>query len=244
MKKVFLLLLATSMFAGLNAQNVQETSAQYQDFTIPAFSITLQQNEDLVNDAIQQRLKEAGLKTGKSSGHITVENQTFTEIYAQPIDFYVKVEEQGKKKDRVTVVTFFAKSPNLTISQIELNNNVRRFAENFPAYVQRFEASKKVSSENKNLEKAQKAQAKAASNLASIEKDITSDQEKIVKKENEIAKLQQKIEGLRNEIEKLNSNIEKNNKKKEDAQEKLKQADNEVKAVEIELNKYRQQAGE
>ena len=236
--------MAVAMFTGLKAQSVQETNAQYEDFTIPAFSLTLAQDKDLVTDAVLQRLKEAGLKTGKSSGYITAENQTFTEIYAQPIDFYAKVEEQGKKKDRVTVVTFFAKSPNLTISQNELNVNVRRFAENFPKYLDRFEANIKVSAESKNLDKAKKAQSKAASALASVEKDIASNQEKIVKKQNEITKLEQKIEELRKDIEKLTSNSEKNNKKKEEAQENLDRANKEVQAIEGELSRYRQQAGE
>lgn len=249
MKKIFMFVMAAAMFAGLSAQNVQETNAQYEDFTIPAFTVTLSQEKDIVTDALQQRLKEAGLKTSKNSGHITAENQTFTEIYAQPIDFYAKVEEQGRKSDRVTIVTFFAKSPNLTISQNELNVNVRRFAETFPSYVERFEASKKAGAESKNLDKAKKAQSKAASALASLEKDIASDQSKITKKQNEIAKkeaeiakLQQKIEDLRKDIEKLNSNIEKNNNKKDEAQEKLERANQEVQAIEGELNRYRQQA--
>lgn len=251
MKKTFLFLIAAAMFSGLNAQNVQETNAQFGDYTIPAFSVTLKQDKDIVTEAVQQRLKDAGLKVGKTSGHIAAENQTFTEIYAQPIDFYAKVDEQGKKKDRVTVVTFFAKSPNLTISQNELNVNVRRLAENFPTYVERFEASQKADAESKNLKKAQKAQSKAASAVESLDKDIAKDQEKIAKKEAEIAKkeaeiqkIQGKIEDIRKDIEKLKSNIEKNTKKKGEAQDKLERTNQDVQNVESDLNKYRQQAGE
>lgn len=251
MKKLFMFVMAAAMFAGLNAQNVQETNAQFGDFTIPAYTVTLKQDKDIVTEAVQQRLKDAGLKVGKTSGHIAAENQTFTEIYSQPIDFYAKVDEQGKRKDRVTVVTFFAKSPNLTISQNELNVNVRRFAENFPSYMDRFEANQKVNAESKNLQKAQKAQSKAAAAVASIEKDINSDQEKIAKKEAEITKkeaeiqkIQGKIEDIRKDIEKLKSNIEKNKKKKSEAEGKLQQTNQDVQNVENDLNKYRQQAGE
>ncbi|MBQ6955259.1 MAG: hypothetical protein IJP80_01420 [Bacteroidales bacterium] len=243
MKKTFILTLAAAMFATLHAQSVKETTAQYKDYTIPAYTVTVKQEKDLVSDAVQQRLKDAGLKTSKSSGHITAENQTFTEIYSQPIDFYAKVDEEGRRSNRVTVVTFFAKSPNLSISQNELNLNVRRFAESFPTYANRYEAQQKVNAEAKNLEKAQKTQSKAASSLASIEKDIASDQEKITKKEAEIAKLQQKIESLQNDITKLNANIEKNNQKKTEAETKLNQANQDVQNVESELNRHRQQVG-
>ena len=178
-----MLALAFVMMAGLKAQTVQETTIQYGDFTVPAFTLTVTQEQDIVVEALNQRLKESSVKSTKTSGYIAVLNQTFDAIYAQPVDFYAKVEEQGKKKDRVTVVTFFAKSPNLTISQNELNNNVRTFAEAFPRYVTKFEAQMKVGAEQKNLEKAQKNQAKAAAAVEKIGKSIASDMEKIEKKE-------------------------------------------------------------
>lgn len=241
MKKLMLFAAAVLMYAGLRAQ-VEETTVQYGDFTVPAYAVTLQQDEDLVSNAVIQRLKDAAVKTTKTSGYIAVLNQTFAEIYAQPVDFYAKVEEQGKKKDRVTVVTFFAKSPNLTISQNELNVNVRRFAENFQSYIGKYEAQQKLGAEEKNLKKAQKNQEKAVAAAAALDKDIASDQKKIEKKQAEIAKLQSKIEDLNKDIEKLNANIEKNKGKQSGAQEKVDEANKAVQESENDVNRYRQQA--
>jgi hypothetical protein len=244
MKRIALFAVAVLMLTGLKAQNVQEITTQYGDFTVPAYTLTLKQDKDMVANAVTQRLKDAGVKTSKTGGYIAVLNQTFADIYSQPIDFYAKVEEQGKKKDRETVVTFFAKSPNLTISQNELNVNVRRFAENFSAYVNRYEASQNMGVEQKKLEKAQKNQAKAVAAAAAIDKDIAKDQEKIAKKQAEIAKYQEKIEKLNQDIEKLNSNIEKNKGKKGDADEKVNKANEAVQQSEGDVNRYRQQIGE
>lgn len=232
------------MFVGVRAQNVQETTIQYGDFTVPAVTVTLTQDKMIVNDALIQRLKEAGVKHTKTNGYIAVLNQTFAEIYAQPVDFYAKVDEQGKKKDRVTVVTFFAKSPNLTISQNELTNNVRTFAENFPRYAQRYEAQMKAGEEAKNLKKAQKEHEKAVAASTALDKSIASDQDKIAKKQSEIAKYQEKIEKLNKEIEKLQSNIEKNQGKKADAEEKVSKTSDAVKSSEDKVNDYQQQVGE
>ena len=243
MKKVSMLVLALTMMAGLKAQTVQETTIQYGDFTVPAFTVNLPQDKITVIDAINQRLKESSVKSTKTNGYIAVLNQTFDAIYSQPVDFYAKVEEQGKKKDRVTVVTVFAKSPNLTISQNELNNNVRTFAENLPRYVNKFEAWQKMGFETKNLEKAQKDQTKAAAAVSKIEKDIASDQEKIERKKAEIAKYQQKIENCNKDIEKLNSNIEKNKGKMSEAQGKANAADEAVRSSEDKVNSYQQQVG-
>ena len=242
MKKITLLVLAIAMFAGMKAQGVQEITTQFGEFTVTAYTVTLKQDKDIVNNAVQQRLKDSELKTGKENGYIAVLNQTFTEIYAQPIDFYAKVDEQGKKKNRVTVVTFFAKSPNLTISQNELNLNVQRFAESFSRYVDNYEAKQNLAAEEKNLSKAQKEQSKAAAAVESIDKSIASDNEKIAKKQAEIEKLQKKIESLKNDIEKLNSSIEKKQDKKSDAQENLKKANDAVQSTENDVERYRQQA--
>lgn len=244
MKRLSLFVLALIMMAGLKAQSVQETTIQYGDFTVPAFTVTLQQDKVTVADALTQRFKDSSVKATKTNGYMAVLNQTFDAIYAQPVDFYAKVEEQGKKKDRVTVVTLFAKSPNLTISQNELNNNVRTFAENLPRYVSKFEAQQNMSAEQKNLQKAQKDQAKAAAAVAKIEKSIASDQEKIAKKEAEIAKYQSKIEACKKDIEKLNANIDKNKGKMGDAQEKVNAADETVRSTEDKVNSYQQQVGE
>lgn len=238
-----MLALAFVMMAGLKAQTVQETTIQYGDFTVPAFTLTVTQEQDIVVEALNQRLKESSVKSTKTSGYIAVLNQTFDAIYAQPVDFYAKVEEQGKKKDRVTVVTFFAKSPNLTISQNELNNNVRTFAENFQRYVTKFEAQMKVGAEQKNLEKAQKNQAKAAAAVEKIGKSIASDMEKIEKKKADIAKYQQKIDDCNKEIEKLQANIEKSKSKMDSAQQKANEADEAVKSSESDLNRYQQEVG-
>lgn len=241
MKRITIFAIAILALSGLRAQ-VTETTVQYGDFTVPAFVISLQQDKDIVSEALNQRLKEGAVKTSKTGGYIAVLNQTFAEIYAQPVDFYAKVEEQGKKKDRETIVTFFAKSPNLTISQNELNVNVRRFAENFPTYVGKYEAQQKLGAEEKNLKKAQKNQEKAVAAAAALEKDIASDQKKIEKKQAEIAKLQSKIEDLNKDIEKINSNIEKNKGKQAGAQEKVNEANKAVQDSENDVNRYRQQA--
>ncbi|MCR5193714.1 MAG: hypothetical protein K6D59_10455 [Bacteroidales bacterium] len=244
MKKISLLVLLMAMMAGIKAQSIQEVTVQFGDYTVPAYTVSINQSKDVTTEALNQRLKESGLKTGKENGYVAVQNQTFTDIYSQPVDFYAKVDEQGKKKNRVTVVTFFAKSPNLTISQNELNINVRRFAEGFPYYVDKFEAQKKIGASEAELKKAQKTQSKAVAAAASIEKDIASDREKIAKKEAEIEKYNKKIESLRADIEKINASIEKKTGKKAEADEKVNKANEAVQSSESDVNRYRQQVGD
>ena len=243
MKKLLLSTLSLLVaIVGLQAQAIREVNAQYGEYTVPAYCVSVPQSEDIVADALNQRLKEAGLKTSKSKGYIAAENQNFEAICMQPIDFYAKVETEGKKNNKTTVITFFAKSPNLTISQSELNTNVMNFAQSFPVYIAKFEAQQKASAEAKNLKDAQKEQDKAASALAGIEKSISKDQERIQSLEQDIAKYQAKIQECQKEIEKIKANIEKNTDKKGKAEERVNDAQNKVNSSQSELDRYRQQA--
>lgn len=241
MKKIFLSLIALLSFSLAVAQTAQETTIGYEGLTIPAYTITMSQEKSMVQDAVMQRLKEAGVKTDKMNGYIVVKNQTFTDIHSQPVDFFIKVSEQGRRSNKTTEVVCFAKSPNLTISQADLNLNVKHFVETFYNYVQRYDAQKKMNAEEKNLQKAQKNQEKAVAAVASIDKDIASQQEKIAKKEAEIEKLQLKIEALRNEIAEIQGKIEKSQDKKSQAEEKVNRANEAVQSSESEVERYRQQ---
>lgn len=241
-RTLFIAIALLATISSVKAQAIREVNAQYGEFTVPAFCVNLPQNEDIVTDALNQRLKEAGLKTSKSKGYIASENQNFEAISMEAIDFYAKVETEGKKSNKVTVVTFFAKSPNLTISQSELNLNVRRFAESFPLYVQKFEAQQNASAEAKNLKQAQKEQSKATSALNSLDKSINKDQEKIESLKQDIVKYQAKIEECQKEIEKLNAKIEKNTDKRGKAEERVNSAQDKVNSSQSDLDRYRQQA--
>ena len=241
MKKSISFLVAVMLFAWCSAQSALETSVRHDGKDVPAFTINFTQNKDVVSAALAQRLKESNVKTEKVSGYVAVRNQTFSEIYSQPVDFFVKVSEQGRKDNRTVEVLCFAVSPNITIPQNELNLNVRHFLENFYNYAVKYEAQQKMTGEEKNLKKAQKNQEKAVSAVASLDKDIASTQAKISKKEQEIARYEAKIEKLRNEISALQSKMGKSKEKKIQAEEKVNQANSAVRSSEDEVERYRQQ---
>lgn len=242
MKKIFTIAISL-LFVGIcNAQSAKDTIVSYQGMTIPASVITMSQDKDLVTDALLQRLKDSAVKVTKLNGYIVVQNQAFDAICNQPVDFFVRVSEQGRKSNKVTEVVCFSKSPNLTISQTDLNLNVKHFAENFYNYVARYEAQQKMKNEEKNLKVAQRNQVKAVAAVNSIDKDINSDQEKIAKKEAEILKYQQKIEELRAEIEQLQARVEKSQGKKSQAEEKVSKANDAVQSTSDEVERYRQQS--
>lgn len=239
-KKVIVLALAAFIGTSLMAQTVQETTTMVGEKTVTAYTVSLQKDVKMVQEAMNQRLKDAKLKTKKSEGFIAALDQVFTDISQNSLSLYTKVEEQGKRKDKVTVVTVCAISNDLTISQNAINGNVRNFVQNFVQYINKYEASQQMEAEQANLKKAEKAAGKAAAAVTDLENDITKAQKKIEDRRKDIEKYQQKIADCEKEIADLQKSIEKNTGKKAEAERKAEEANQNVKAVEGEVEKYRQ----
>ena len=239
-KKVIVLALAAFIGTSLMAQTVQETTTMVGEKTVTAYTVSLQKDVKMVQEAMNQRLKDAKLKTKKSEGFIAALDQVFTDISQNSLSLYTKVEEQGKRKDKVTVVTVCAISNDLTISQSAINGNVRNFLQNFVQYVNKYEAGQQMEAEQANLKKAEKAAGKAAAAVTDLENDITKAQKKIEDRRKDIEKYQQKIADCEKEIADLQKSIEKNSGKKAEAEKKAEEANQNVKAAESEVEKYRQ----
>ena len=239
-KKVIVLALAAFIGTSLMAQTVQETTTMVGEKTVTAYTVSLQKDVKMVQEAMNQRLKDAKLKTKKSEGFIAALDQVFTDISQNSLSLYTKVEEQGKRKDKVTVVTVCAISNDLTISQSTINGNVHNFLQNFIQYINKYEAGQQMEAEQANLKKAEKAAGKAAAAVTDLENDITKAQKKIEDRRKDIEKYQQKIADCEKEIADLQKSIEKNSGKKAEAERKAEEANQNVKAVEGEVEKYRQ----
>ena len=239
-KKVIVLALAAFIGTSLMAQTVQETTTMVGEKTVTAYTVSLQKDVKMVQEAMNQRLKDAKLKTKKSEGFIAALDQVFTDISQNSLSLYTKVEEQGKRKDKVTVVTVCAISNDLTISQSAINSNVRNFVQNFVQYINKYEAGQQMEAEQANLKKAEKVAGKAAAAVTDLENDITKAQKKIEDRRKDIEKYQQKIADCEKEIADLQKSIEKNTGKKAEAERKAEEANQNVKAAEGEVEKYRQ----
>jgi len=239
-KKVMIATMAMMLSIGAFAQNVNETVATVGTMSVPAVTISLDNDVKLVQDAMAARMKEAGLKIKKIDGYNAALEQVFAEVSSSVINFYYKVEEKGRRNNRYTMVTVCAIPTDLTQNQSLLVSSMRSFLEGFPAYITRYVAAQNMAQEQANLKKAEKAAASASSTVASIDKKIASMQNKIVSKQKEIEKLKGKIADCEKEIKDLQKKIEQEGNKKSNAEKKVSEANENVRAVESEVERYRQ----
>lgn len=235
-KKVLLFSAMLALFVGVKAQDVQATSAQVGPVTAPAYTVTINKDDKLVQNAMNQRLKEADLKTKKSEGYVACIDQLFAEIATVPINFYTKVERESKNK---TVVTVCVIPTDLTIDRETLQANTKQFLEGFVKYVNRYEARGNMEEQQENLKKAQKKVESAESDVKKIEGKIKDYQDDIAGKQKDIEKYREKIAECEKDIKKLQENIEKQQSKKADAEKEVEKARENVDAVLKEVEKYR-----
>jgi chromosome segregation ATPase len=239
MKKMLFFSAALLLFVGVNGQSAQTTSVQVGPVTAPAFTITINKDVKLVQNAMNQRLKEADLKTKKSEGYVACLDQLFAEIATVPINLYTKVEKESKG---VAVVTVCVIPTDLTVDRETIQNNTRSFIEGFVKYVNRHEARENMEQQMENQKKAQKKVESAVSDVAKIEKNIKGYQEDIADKQKDIEKYREKIADCEKDIQKLQENIKKSEQKKADAEKEVEKARENLNEVTKEVDKYRQLA--
>ena len=239
MKKIAIFFMAVMLITAVTAQNVEETTVQLGELTVPAFTVSVPQNEKMVQDAMKQRLKEANLKTEKSNGYIVSINQVFNELSSVPVNFYYKIEDQGRRADHTTLITVLAMTSNTGADEPSLKGNLNRFLGNFVQYVARTEAQTQLASEEKALKKAQKEYDAATKNLEKAEKEITSNEGKIADKKKDIEKLTSKIEGFQGDISKLEDANAKMADKKAKYETAASEALSNLKEVEANVEKYK-----
>lgn len=234
-KKAMILAMGLMLTVGAFAQGVIETVATVGTMTVPAMSMNIDTDAKLAQEAMRNRLKEAGLKTKNNEGYLAAIEQVFAEVSATPISFFAKVEEQGRRKNKVTVVTVCAIPTDLTQNQAVLMSALRSFLEGFPQYIERYQAQQNMEQEQGNLRKAEKAAASAASAVANIDQNIASMQSKI-------ERLRAKIKECEDEIADLERKISREQNRRNEAQQRADEADNNVRATQNEVERYRQMA--
>lgn len=239
MKRLFAFAIAVMMVVGLYAQDINETTVRIGNLNAPAYVLTLQKDKKVVQKALDQRLKDAKLKTKKSEGFDACLGAVFQEIASSPINFYTKVDGNSKE----CTLTVCAMSNDLSANQQSINSNVVLFLNNFTQYLAKREAAEQLAIAQENLEKAQKEQKNANSELARLEKIASKNRKRIEDLESRIKKWQQNINEAEIDIRKYNSDIEKStNGKLPEAQKRVENADQAVKEAQADAEKWQKLA--
>ena len=141
MKKFLLLPAMLLVFVSSMGQKVEKIDVKVLAITVPGFTVNIEKNSKLVEAAMEQRLKDADLKTKEVEGFTAALDQLFVDIDDEPVNFFVKIEKDNKKKTQVTVC---ATPVQITTKSDKHLENLHRFIEDFVQYVNKFEAQKNM----------------------------------------------------------------------------------------------------
>lgn len=239
MKRIFALAFAALLAVNLNAQEISETTVAIGNLNVPAYTLTLQKDKKMVQKALDQRLKDAKLKTKKSDGFDACLGVVFFDIAPTSINFYTKVEGNSKS----SAVTVCAISTDLSANQQTVNANVVAFLMGFDQYVAKREAAEQLEDAKDALKKAEKEQKNAASDLAKLEKATEKDRAKVADLQKDIEKWQKNITKAEKDIKELNEKIDKaTDGKLPDAQKRVQEAEKAVNEAKAVVEKYQQLA--
>ncbi len=239
MKKVITIIALALFMGSATAQDIDEKNIKIGDITLAGYELTLDKEARLTQDALLARLKEADLKAKKDGDNIVVRDQLFAEVSADPITLYAVVKKDGKER---CTVALCATPTDPAIDAKKVKDGVRRFLQNFPPYVTRYEAARNAENEEAVLKKALKKQAAAVAAVEKIEKSIKNDQDKIIDKKKDIEKYQEKIKECQKDIKDLEANIAKSQDKKAEAQKEVEAENKNVKTVEGQVEFFRSMA--
>jgi hypothetical protein len=97
-----------------------------------AIMIAIDQPEKITSDALQQRLERAGLKERSKNGILRYKGVTFSEISADKVDIYTKVES-GANNSSIVYMAVSRGYDNFTNSTADssITENVKAFLQSF-----------------------------------------------------------------------------------------------------------------
>jgi len=101
MKRHFLLIAFLVTSTLLVKSQAREDRTSILDAERAVLSIELNYTSKLVSDALDQKLKESGVKTKSSKGYTVAEGAKFLEVSPENLDYYFKVESKDKTKSVV-----------------------------------------------------------------------------------------------------------------------------------------------
>lgn len=108
MKKALLFL--SILVSSLSFAQVSSTSAEIDKVQRPALSSIYNYDSKMVGDAVSAHLKDLGIKSGKNlKGWTLYEGALIEKISSNRLDYYIKVEQNGKSKDASVVYLAISK---------------------------------------------------------------------------------------------------------------------------------------
>ena len=213
MKKFLLLSLVAVFFGTVSAQTAKKVGFDInKDKTAQGYTLEFsgEKSDKTISDAFQELLEKTyNLKQKKSSavkGFTNYVNQVFSPISAYPISIYYKVATEGKKNNKVTMLSVVVLDGGENTVPPELlttlEPKIYEFLNSFPITLSDYENNLKLKEAQNLLEKQKKDYDKLKKDKAALEKDLNAKESELSGKEKEIQNTEHEIIKIENLLRK------------------------------------------
>lgn len=144
-------------------------------------SIELSYSSKVVEDALSQKIKDAGLKTKNSKGFTLIEGGKFLDVTPDIMDYFFKVESKDKVKSVLYVGISKGNSNFITgDTDAKIWENSKAFLNQFVNYLYQYQLGLDIAAQDKiakDAEKALEKSIKEGEDLAKKTEENKKDQE-------------------------------------------------------------------
>lgn len=213
MKKLALLVFVIAFASMASAQTVKESMVNMGKQQLSGYLLDIPGADmKTVEAAFRDKLeKNYNLKASSESGFRAYLNQPFKPFGSANYDLYFTVSEHGKKKNKVSQLSFIVCSGNY--NAITSNNDpttadyVKVFLRDFTEYVQEYVAKQNISALESQLAKLKKEEKalnkdkdKMNKQIEKLNKGLDKNAKKLEEKEKQIDKLQKDIDSAKRQL--------------------------------------------
>ncbi|MGQ3015256.1 MAG: hypothetical protein ACT6QS_16205 [Flavobacteriales bacterium] len=199
MKRVLVILGFLS--SGFAFSQAMEANAEIDKTMRPAVQITIKNTPKTTQEALDNKLKAEGLKGAKSvKGWSLYEGALFSKISDTKMDYYFKVEQNGKIKEESLVYISMSKGYGNFVdgnADRDLIEKAKGFLNSFVADVSAHQLSLDIAAQTKIMEDAVKAHEKSVKDGEDLAKKLEENKQDQANKKAEMEKQRSALDALK-----------------------------------------------
>lgn len=180
------------------AQDVRETTINYNKGNYSGVIADYNYSKDLVTKALDKRLKNANLGKSKTSSKFTTySGVTWMDISPDKLDVYYKI---SGKKNKSTVEFLISKGYDNYINSTTdaaAIQNLRNFLASLDKDIRAIQHENNLSAQNDAIKKAEKELKSARSSVSNLEKDLDNARKNVEKKQKALDEAQKKLDQMK-----------------------------------------------
>lgn len=158
MKKQFILFALAIVAAFTARAQAREDRLEISEASRAVLSLEVNYSSKTVSDALDQKLKDAGVKTKSSKGLTIAEGARFLEISPENLDYYFKVESAKDKSKSIVYVGFSKGYTNFITPESDSKTweTAKTFLSNLVNYIDQFQLGLDIAAQDKVVKEAEK----------------------------------------------------------------------------------------